>query len=280
MKVTVHDSWTFGQLFDLWEMTGKTDLSAFVESEASRTLDDFWSRHGSRVLPIPIDELLHDLTLPIEFVELDAGILATLVTGPEVDPCVVISHELDWYTHPKRLGEYALTLAHEVGHFLLQGSTVDVGDPDQPPQTQMMCRTHRKRRTRDFGSDVYRWNESLMDTFAAFLLMPRDELNDAWRCLLPDVDHVTYPVAGPRGAAIHRALRLSAAGPIPRLDWLIAKQLAPQFGVTAPAIRKQLKLIGRLVPNTAHQFRRKNDAIATYLGGFPPELASRLRSLR
>jgi Zn-dependent peptidase ImmA (M78 family) len=280
VKVIVHDSWTFGQLYDLWETSGKTDLSEFVESEALRTLHDFSSRHGALRLPLPIDDLLHDLSLPVEFVELATGILGTLVTGPQVSPCVVISDELDWYTHPKRLGEYALTLAHEVGHFLLQQSSVDVAGLDEPQQAQTMCRTHRKRRTRDFGSDVYRWNETLMDLFAAFLLMPREELHDAWRRILPDVDYVMYPIAGSRGADVHRALRPSAASPIPRLDWVIAKRLAPEFGVTAPAIRKQLKLIGRLVPNTAHQFRRKNDAIATYLNGFPPELACRLRSLR
>lgn len=269
-----HLPWTFLELHDYWLAAGQNELTGILEIEANRVLSDYLAAHPEQSIPpVPIDDILQSYGVRLEFVDLDRGVLGMLVVTSDTPPLVIVSDQLDWVVYPRRIGEYTMTIAHEIGHFVLHrmpppehGEHENHAEAEPLSEAQPLCRTAAKRRGREQfeRGGVHYWNERSMDTFAAFLLMPRDAVLKAWQSILPGVDTVSYPDAGAAAATIYAALLGSAPheSAIPRLDWLVAKKLAQRFEVSVAAMRQQLILFGLLQPNTPRLLRRKGDRLS------------------
>ncbi len=152
-----------------------------IEREACLLLAEFARDHRPILTPpVPIDEIIElHLKLSFEIRDLRALFGFGDVHGAIWfrDKLIAVDQQLDPDKYPVKRGRYHFTLAHETGHWRLHRHLY-LGRVDQPnlfadedSKPNYVCRS----------SDAKVPVEFQADQFAAYLLMPRDLVTQAWQ---------------------------------------------------------------------------------------------------
>jgi len=209
-----------------------------IEAEAE-TLFALWQKDHGEVAepPVPVDDMIElQLNMRYEIDDLQkrfghGDVLGAIWFNEQL---IRVDRSLDPVEHPRMLGRYRFTLAHEIGHWQLH-RRVFLRDETQMSLTSaadaaaFVCRSTDQAR-----------EEVQANMFAAFLLMPRDLIRRAWIkwrgtddvvCVL-DFDASTSPgsVKARQDAAMQR----------------FSKPLAERFHVSAEAMTYRLEALGLL----------------------------------
>ena len=209
-----------------------------IEAEAE-TLFGLWQKEHGEVPepPVPVDEMIElQLNLRYELDDLQKRFGHSDVLGAIwfKDQIIRVDRSLDPVEHPRMLGRYRFTLAHEIGHWQLHRK-VFLRDETQMSLTSaadapaFVCRSTDQAR-----------EEVQANMFAAYLLMPRDLVRRAWIkwrhaddvvCVL-DLDAPTSSgnLKTQQDAAMQR----------------FSKPFAEQFHVSAEAMSYRLEALGLL----------------------------------
>lgn len=128
--------------------------------------------------PIPVDEIVDShLNIYLRYIDLNPGKSTKVVLG-ELDVVkkeLRVDDSLDPCDHPEKEGRCRFTLAHEVGHWQIHRPLIIV-EREQPTLfgqstvEPIVCRTTSRK-------DPIEWQA---DTFAGYLLMPKDMVLATW----------------------------------------------------------------------------------------------------
>ena len=192
--------------------------------------------------PIPVEAILEshlDLRLSLDD-------LTKMLEVPDVlgatwifDRRVVIDQHLDPTEHPKKEGRYRFTVAHEVGHWELHrhaylGEARQGGLFGQAAKPSIVCRAQSKK-------DPMEWQA---DTFAGYLLMPKEMVFEAWR----EVHGTLDPYVGVDEISDLSARWGLAEDETPTVS--VARDLAPRFQVSGQAMQIRLVKLGLILTKT------------------------------
>ena len=132
-------------------------------------------------LPVPVEEILESyLGLELEFGDLGKRLGVQDVLGATwvKERRVVVDQSLDPTEDPTKEGRYRFTIAHELGHWELHRHLFE-GMPGQgvlfqdDPEPSIVCRSTSRK-------DPMEWQA---DTFAGYLLMPKEVVLEAWESI-------------------------------------------------------------------------------------------------
>jgi len=154
-------------------------LAEHIEAAGLCLLAEYGRKYGEVVAPpVPVEEILEaHLGLGLEFDD-----LPSLVGVPDVlgatwiqDRRVLVDQSLDPEENPAREGRYRFTVAHEVGHWELHRRFFleDAAQPSlfgEEAEPSIVCRTSTRKEPMEWQAD----------TFAGYLLMPKDMILQAW----------------------------------------------------------------------------------------------------
>jgi Zn-dependent peptidase ImmA (M78 family) len=235
-----------------------------IEQDAAALLAEYARARGVVIVPpIPIEEILEKhLKLRIEFDDMhslfgiprsgtDPDILGALFFYEER---IVIDESLDPEEHPAMEGRYRFTLAHEGGGHWRLHSRYFNANPGQaslfagPVPPSVICRSSQAKESVEWQADYY----------ASCLLMPRQQVFDAWSETFPDrkprVIQPNSPVRHPFVEIQRESWKLFGEveyEPIDDAFERIARPLAQKFLVSPIAMRirlEELRLLFREVP--------------------------------
>jgi hypothetical protein len=210
-----------------------------IEAEAE-TLFALWQQEHGEVAdpPVPVDEMIElQLKLRYEIDDLQTRFGHADVLGAIwfKDRVIRVDQSLDPVEHPRMLGRYRFTLAHEIGHWQLHRKVFAADEAQMSLTTTadtpaFVCRSTDQAR-----------EETQANMFAAFLLMPRDLVRRAWIkwrggddvvCVLDlDVPKFSSSLKENQNAAMQR----------------FSKPMAEQFHVSAETMSYRLEALGLLV---------------------------------
>ncbi len=214
-----------------------------IEAEAMALLRGYGQRFQPvGKPPIPIDEILEvHLGLSLGFEDLNGRygyqdvLGATWLDRQEV----LIDESLDPDVHSRQEGRYHFTLGHEVGHWILhrprlmQSTRQGQLFRDSPQDPPVVCRTSQKKERIELQADH----------FAAFLLMPKQMVLDAWQKKYNPAPFIYDPV------------ETKARGfPLGRDEWFdnFAGVMCEPFKVSMQAMRIRLVELGLLLDGRGH----------------------------
>jgi len=205
-----------------------------IESTALAVIAGYARQFGITVAPpIPVDEIVEShqgLYLRLDDLQAlarDRKALGSLrVRAKEI----AVDLSLDPQVHPEREGRYHFTVAHEAGHWELHRhlvashaqSSLVMGDAD----SSIICRAGG-------NSDRKEWQAN---QFAAYLLMPKDMVFEAWRACRGGMDPYI---------AVDEIADLSARWSLGESETPtvgVAREMAQVFKVSGQAM--QIRLIG------------------------------------
>lgn len=153
---------------------------ADIERQASELIQEYLRDTGHTLDGVytPVEEILETyLGLSLDFDNLAERLQIPDVLGATWVETgkIFIDQSLDPDENPKNEGRYHFTLAHEVGHWILHqplltkfSGQVSLFGPKLEPT--IVCRTSQKK-------DPMEWQA---DTFASYLLMPKEFVLKAW----------------------------------------------------------------------------------------------------
>ncbi len=209
-----------------------------IEAEAE-TLFALWQKAHGEVSepPVPVDEMIElQLNLRYEIDDLQKRFRHGDVLGAIwfKEQLIRVDRSLDPVEHPRMLGRYRFTLAHEIGHWQLHRK-VFLRDETQMSLTSaadapaFVCRSTDQAR-----------EEVQANMFAAFLLMPRDLIRRAWIKWRGTDDVVcVLDLAAP---TLSRSVKAQQDAAMQRFS----KPFAEQFHVSAEAMSYRLEALGLL----------------------------------
>lgn len=216
-----------------------------IEAEAQLLLDEYVEKHQWKLsAPVPVDDILElhlELAFGIEDLRALLGVDDVLGAIWFNEKEVRVDARLDPTTHPRLLGRYRFTLAHEAGHWRLHRQYYQE-DPNQGKlfdgrgQPAFVCR-----------SSVGPPAEWQADYFAGCLLMPREVVRKEWQAWHGSLD----PVAVQQVPAV-----TVSDNPNTNQDAALeafCRPFAARFEVSAEAMRIRLEgtgLLLREVPDT------------------------------
>ncbi|QQS09028.1 MAG: ImmA/IrrE family metallo-endopeptidase [Phycisphaerales bacterium] len=209
-----------------------------IEAEAE-TLFGLWQKEHGEVSepPVPVDEMIElQLKLRYEMDDLQkrfghADVLGAIWFKEQL---IRVDRSLDPVEHPRMLGRYRFTLAHEIGHWQLHRK-VFLRDETQMSLTAIsdapafVCRSTDQAR-----------EEVQANMFAAFLLMPRDLIRRAWIKWRGTDDVVCVLDRFAPTSSGHVKAQQDAA------MQRFSKPFAEQFHVSAEAMSYRLEALGLL----------------------------------
>jgi hypothetical protein len=234
----------------------------FIEREADRLLAEYVQETGSRVEgAIPVEDIArYHLCLQLGFADLHDFLgLAKYAGGPDIlgavffeQSAILIDDRLNPEVHPEQLGRYRFSLGHEIGHWRLHREAMARRRLANASQPAFICRQ------RDAVTVPVEWQA---ETFASFLLLPRDRVLKEWRALRGNCDSFAFDVTAHGSPRLRRvwfgltsngeeARRLFARECEGAFDELAAV-LAKVFAVSTQAMRVRLegrKLLRRGAP--------------------------------
>jgi len=206
-----------------------------IEAASLSVLAEYGRRFGTvERPPIPVEEIIECLL----GLELGFDNLPRLLGMPDVlgatwvdDRRVLIDESLDPTLPTAIEGRYRFTVAHEVGHWQLHRHLFQSNPAQTPlfnalPEPSIVCRTGSRK-------DPMEWQA---DTFAGYLLMPKEMVFQAW-----EVRHGSLEPY----VAIDEIADLSARWGLaedrtPTVE--VARELARDFGASGQAM--QIRLVG------------------------------------
>ena len=205
-----------------------------IERAASDLLRAYAHQCGLTITPpIPVEEIVEsylDLDLRLDDLQSCSGDRRRLGEISVRARQVTVDESLDPTVYPERDGRYRFTVGHEVGHWEFhrhlvapEGQSSLVIDEAEP---SIICRAGR-------SNDPGEWQAN---QFAAYLLMPKDLVFEAWRNHRGSLDPYI---------AVNEIADLSARWSLgedetPTVG--VARELAPIFKVSGQAM--QIRLIG------------------------------------
>lgn len=231
---------------------------AFIESEAERLLDEYVNETSVKLDgPVPVEEIArYHLCLKLEFADLhDVLDLPKDAGGPDIlgamffeQSAILIDERLNPEVHPAQLGRYRFSLGHEIGHWWLHREAMAkrrVADAGLPT---FICRQ------RDAVTVPVEWQA---ETFASFLLLPRERVLAEWSKLRGNCEPFRFDVAG-HGSQRLRSLWFGLASDGEKARKLFAREceatfdeiasgLAKVFAVSTQAMRIRLEGLRLLV---------------------------------
>lgn len=150
-----------------------------IENATLCLLTDYGQKYGEVVdPPAPVEEILEShLGLTLDFDDLAARLGLPDVLGATwiQDQRVLVDQSLDPTDNPPKEGRYRFTLAHELGHwelhrhhFLASARQPSLFGEEAEPS--IVCRTSTRKEPMEWQAD----------TFAGYLLMPKDMILQAW----------------------------------------------------------------------------------------------------
>ena len=186
--------------------------------------------------PVPVEEILEcHIELHLDFDDLPKKLGISDVLGATwiQEKQVLIDRSLDPTLHTSIEGRYRFTLAHELGHWELHRHLFQ-SNPGQgllfneAPAPAIVCRTSSRK-------EPIEWQA---DTFAGYLLMPKEMIFQAWKkhygCLEPYI-------------AAKEIAHLSAYGSLSEDKYPvveISRKLASDFLVSGQAMQIRLNNLG------------------------------------
>jgi Zn-dependent peptidase ImmA (M78 family) len=233
---------------------------AFIEREAERLLEEYLAETGSRIEgAIPVEDIAqYHLCLRLGFADLhDVLDLPRDGGGPDIlgalffeQRAILINDRLNPEVYPEQLGRYRFSLAHEVGHWRLHQDAMarrKLANTDQPA---VICRQS------DAVTVPVEWQA---ETFASYLLLPRDRVVKAWCALRASEEPFAFEVSSHGSARLRRLwFGLASDGEEARMLFArecaglfdeLAADLAKMFAVSTAAMRvrlEDLKLLQRV----------------------------------
>jgi len=226
-----------------------------LQDEAALLLAEYGERFKAVTAPpVPVDDILEchlKLIFEIDDLKKRFGIGDVLGALWINDKTVRVDSSLDPTAHPRMLGRYRYTLAHETGHWRLHRAYF-LENPDQSKlfgadgKPVYVCRSTEAKKPVEWQADY----------FAAHLLMPADLLRagwQAWRGSLEPVcledlweeygEETVRSEINQRSDA-GRADQFTAAS---ALMEMFVRPLAATFEVSAEAMRIRLEETGLLL---------------------------------
>ena len=151
-----------------------------IEGAALSLLAEYERKYsGATMLPVPVDDIVEcHLELDFGFTDLIGSQKVPDVLGALWfdDRKVRIDQSLDPDENPAKEGRYRYTVAHECGHWILHRRYF-VNRAAQPMlfdaevEPSIVCRSSQKK-------ELIEWQA---DTFASYLLMPKDAVFTVWQ---------------------------------------------------------------------------------------------------
>lgn len=202
-----------------------------IEAGTLTLIADYGRRYGVTVqLPVPVEEIIEaHLGLTFDFADLPRMLNVPNVLGGTWFRSreVKIDESLDPDVFPDRLGRYRFTVAHEIGHWELhrhrylsaEGQAAMFAGGDHP----VICRSNDKSQL-----------EWQADSFAGYLLMPKDMVFAQWEAMHGSLDPYI---------AVDEIADLKARwglGEDDRPTVEVARLMAPAFEVSAQAMQIRL----------------------------------------
>jgi hypothetical protein len=217
-----------------------------IESAALRLLMAYHQKFNIALAPpIPADEVLEShLGFDLDFDSLPRtpGQSATLGAIWVSKREARIDESLDPSIYPAMEGRYRFTVAHEIGHWELhRGLLLNRGLQgvlfEAAPEPPVICRANG-------NADPMEWQAN---QFAAYFLMPRDLVVQAWQARRPDME----PYVAADEIADLRARWDLTQNNVPVLD--ISRDLAREFRVSGQAMQIRLLKMGVVLPRKEQQ---------------------------
>jgi hypothetical protein len=208
-----------------------------IEAIAQELISEYGKKFGVIVgPPIPVGEIVDSLlNVNLHFGDLNNGKLTKVVLGSlnvETNQ-LSIDESLDPCEHPEREGRYHFTLAHEAGHWKIHRPQMIV-EREQPSLfgqstvEPIVCRTTSRK-------DPIEWQA---DTFAGYLLMPKDMVLATWTDIYGSLN--PYVAAG-EIAGLSARLGL-AEDKTPTVS--VAREMAKAFKVSGQSMQIRLAELG------------------------------------
>jgi hypothetical protein len=225
---------------------------AFIEREAERLLKEYVKETGARVEgAIPVEDIArYYLCLQLEFADLHNVLgLPRYGGGPDIlgamffeQSAIVIDDRLNPEVYPEQLGRYRFSLAHEVGHWRLHREAMARSKSTKADQPSFICRQS------EAATIPVEWQA---ETFASYLLLPRDRVLKEWCALRGSGEPFAFDVRS-HGSTRLRKLwfglasdgeeaRMLFARECARLFDELAADFAKMFAVSTPAMRVRLE---------------------------------------
>jgi len=214
-----------------------------IEAATLCLLADYAKRFGVvERPPIPVEPILEshlDLQFSLDDLSKMLDIPDVLGATWILDRRVVIDQTLDPSEHPKKEGRYRFTVAHEIGHWELHrhaylGEARQGGLFGQVAKPSIVCRARSKK-------DPLEWQA---DTFAGYLLMPKEMVFQAWREVQGGLDPYV---------AVDEISDLSARWGLAEDETptvSAARDLAQRFQVSGQAMQIRLVGLGLILTKT------------------------------
>ncbi len=206
-----------------------------IEREADALLAEFAAAGHEFTVPIPIDDIIElHLELQLEIDDLRGRFGSDDVLGAIwlEDGRIAVDRSLD---HHRHTGRFNFTLAHEVGHWRLHRHQI-LASPDGPTLFEVEGRLGII--CRDGAKAPEEWQAN---TFAGYLLMPREHVRAAWQEWRGDDE----PVPDAELDVDQDAAKRDSAVRIARERFV--RPFADQFNVSAMAMRIRLEKLNLLV---------------------------------
>jgi Zn-dependent peptidase ImmA (M78 family) len=225
---------------------------AFIEREADLLLKDYANEIGSKIEgAIPVEDIAqYHLCLRLEFADLyDVLDLPRYGGAPDIlgamffeHSAILIDERLNPEVYPEQLGRYHFSLAHEVGHWRLHREIMARRRGVNADQPAFICRQSQATTV------PVEWQA---ETFASYLLLPRERVLKEWSALRASAEPFTFDVNSHGSPALRKlwfglasdgveARRLFARECAGLFD-KIAADLAKIFEVSTPAMRVRLE---------------------------------------
>ncbi|MBF0155180.1 MAG: ImmA/IrrE family metallo-endopeptidase [Magnetococcales bacterium] len=208
-----------------------------IEASARNLLGRYRDRFGlDGDLPVPVEEILESfLGLGLEFGDLRERLGVSDVLGATwvKERRVIIDQSLDPTEDPRKEGRYRFTIAHELGHWELHRHPYEAV-PGQGvlfhdhPEPSIVCRSKSRK-------DPMEWQA---DTFAGYLLMPKEMVFDTWESI-----HGTRDPYDAIEEVADLSVRLGL-GEEKRPTVRVARDLAEIFQVSGQAMQIRLSGLG------------------------------------
>jgi Zn-dependent peptidase ImmA (M78 family) len=215
-----------------------------IEGAALSLLAEYERKYsGATMLPVPVDDIVEcHLELDFGFTDLIGSQKVPDVLGALWfdDRKVRIDQSLDPDENPAKEGRYRYTVAHECGHWILHRRYF-VNRAAQPMlfdaevEPSIVCRSSQKK-------EPIEWQA---DTFASYLLMPKDAVFKVWQEMHGNLE--------PYYAADEIA-ELSVRwgvdnGSTPTVG--VSREMAQVLNVSGQAIQIRLEQLGLIKTNSA-----------------------------
>ena len=232
---------------------------ADIEHKAEKLLAECAENCGRPLaLPIPAyDIAVNHLAFQLEFVDMHEAMGVPMLRGQPyilgrtlfAEETILIDRSLNPENFPSLRGRFRFTVAHEIGHALLHGDSVD-GDQGRAPLSGASLEPITISRS----SQTIQNREKQADYFAACLLMPQHWVRQLWKDRLGRTTPMTESSVRTNrrvtslAKCLSRHQRISEDEAKTRAFFeLKAKPLAEEFDVSLSAMRMRLQDLGLIL---------------------------------